>query len=500
MKGVGTFFNGMIKIRKKKKTFINKTDKISVVPSISYTTKVTGKAIFQCRNQEEATWYALLLNNFFKKINAFPIDRNIYELKPDNKIGLFSSIKIYGIYTTVSEKTNRITIYANGYPVESKNGYFMFFPLYFLSKQAKSLYCNFVLEGTISSDLHFFKKSNKNNEIVYKRYIDTYFKLNTHKKFSIFDITKNYISFFEPISSTIKCLPKGYKFNDKINVIGDDFEKAYKINHIFKKIFSLLFERKDVLEIFDNINNQLFKYSYTKWKMEIDKIEVKQNDIKKFLKKKNSLNCFDKNSNEDLLKLQAIFVRLFDALYNSDVLRNKKILFKINPKDNFLYKKDYHHELILIIKQNYMYFGYICGKKIFENTLDEHFNFEIKPTNELDIINFFSSFLPSKEDISPLSLFNLSKFEGDFYEYCKKLPKVYLNRKFNIPLESNFVSLFFNELQAKKIMKEEDDIYHLIEKNNKNHNLYPSLCETCIHKIRKQTIGCSDCFDFKFLK
>lgn len=457
---------------------------------MTYKTEIKGRADFECRNHEEAKWLSLLINKFFQLRNIFPKGRNLFNLE-------YSFGNDDGIYTTVSGKNNKVylSIHANNFKVNNENDSIIIFPIYFLSKQTRLIHCDFVIEGSKVGDLQFIKK-NESGKIEYKKYKTDFLTIHHCDEYSLFDIIKNYPSFFEPIQYIIKSRITSNISQEEISVKGDDFEKKYPLSNIIKSFFTLFFEKVDYLKNIYTLNEKIKEYQL--WKKRIEEFEVKQSDIEGLLTTEDSINDFDKDSIIDLMKLQAIFSRIINSLTNN--YEHSNAFIKLTHKDEYLSKTKYYSTLYFEILPSSFYFNCNFGTKVFDSTLEEYYKTNYQLTEEQNNIQeVFNRLLSNRFPMlqPPLSFIQLCNFSGDFYEYCKSLPKIYIHDDFNIPLDTHFVSLFFNELSGGFFSDTGDNTYYLIEKNHKKRKEFTSLCELCMHRIRKTTIGCNGCFDFK---
>lgn len=436
---------------------------------------VSGKAIFECRNREEATWFALLVNKYFSKRNVFPEEMNVYDLI-GNSISL--EVERQGIYAVLTEKSRKVylTIYAD-YSIDGKDRYLLYFPLFFLSKQTKLIDCNFFIRSDNQEHLYFFVKYE--GKIIYKIYkSDCYTDCEETRYFNLFDLINSFPTFYKPISCIVQKTPINFNFNEKVLIKSDNGEKSYKLSLIFEKIFSLLFS--NLISYFYAMNE---RFNYKSWKKEIEKIKINQIDIQKLLLNKINFDDFCEKPESDLLKLQAIFCRIIDALIDYKDIHGKYFSFEMQPTDNFLSEKGIRCEFEFEFDSDSFSHQLNYYECLFDSSLEDYYKETLK--------QIFPYGLYSDDSFS--SFINLFISSKDFYNEFKKFPKVYLKENIYIPLEPHFISLFFDEFEGKKLDKKSNDTYSLIKKQNS------SICESCIHKIRKLTLGCKDCLDFHLL-
>lgn len=457
---------------------------------MGYETYYSGDATFECRNKEEAVLLAYLINKYFEQLNVFPL-REVYDLKNYKE----DYIKTDGIYATVFEEKDKALLKINAEsssPVRNDDGYgsILFFPLYFLSKQTKLKDCYFVMEGQNFGDLKFFVKSEKQDEISYIKYdAESYYCYNDSQGLSMYSLILKYEDFFKPVSDIIKGPPKSF-VDFEITVEANDGIRTYNADVIFEKLFDLLFNQMDIsFKLRDT--NSVFK-DYKEWKNKIDEFVVNHIDIENLLTNDNFYDDFN-DCQDELLKIQAVFNCLINALIESEFI-DEKLEFYCNYEDSFLNNKDYYCVFNFRFGPKYFTLDLEYGKHISDFYLDEYFEFHYQPPKGEDIISHFTkylSYISMKK--SALSFSNLSLFSGDFYEYCKTKPKVKMEEDIYLPLDLYFVPLFFDEFEGKLLVDKGNDTYHLVNQNDKNTNLYPTLCGLCKHRIRKMTMGCNNC-------
>lgn len=451
-----------------------------------------GRADFKCRSKEEATWFALYLNKYYQSLDFFPHEQEICNLNLDKE-----KPNIEGIFVTINENKKDVYLSLHVNRIIKRNMLFeAFFPtIYFLSTQTEMINCDIDIKGEGVGSLTFIK--NKNGRIHYRDYenITHQFVFND-RKINFFDIVKAYIYYFKPIQKIYNGSPVivNHDKEEKVVVKLDEDEKSYKVYDILNKLLILIFERAD---IFPNIYNLIKDIpNYDDWEKSMKNIKITQKDIDELLFKKNIFDTFDKNSKDDLNKIQAIFYHLMDSLSvtSKDNFGHSIWLCTIKYNDHFLNKKNRTCSFLINIQPNYFTLRFEYAKKLTDTYFDSFYKsfILVLPDNYL------------KAGIKHGSVYNLfiklTKFSGDYYKYLKTLPKVYLNEKYYIPLDNYFIQLFMEEFKSKKIINIENknDTFRLTEKNEKNENSQ-SICELCINQIRKSTIGCESCFDFQYI-
>lgn len=456
-----------------------------------------GKAVFECRNKEEAIWYALLLNQFYNKNHFFPDELDVFDIEEDNEL-------IEGIFATVTEDSDTdaayLTIRTNG-NVDYVNETTLIFPLYFLSKQLKMIECNIYVENISYWDFQFFLESDKPGKIHFIKYEFDDIKTVKYNRFAIYDLINNYYE-IKKMKKVIIDYPEINAYvNDAVKIKADDGDKNYKYYMVLNKILTLLFERTDIISKLYKFNKGYTKYD--DWKKEIENIDVKQVEIENFILNDNSFDSFDTNYASDLIKFQAILHRLTNGL--SDYTEKYEPIchtFDLIQNDDLLSNEELCAKLFLNFDSNHSLINLNFAKKVHDSSLDDFYEENYQPPKGQDALSYFIGQGPIYLNQNDYEYFfvKLSGFTKDFYEYCQTMPKVYLKDNIYIPLNAYFITMFYNEFKGKMLVEQNPGVFHLGKKYNKEYNSYQSICDMCINKIRKVTTGCDTCYDYQLLK
>jgi len=144
----------------------------------------------------------------------------------------------------------------------------------------------------------------------------------------------NYSTNIKPRISSLKILKEQYKE-------WEDYENKLKIINAFK-----MFELRDMLELYDKINEYTYNNSLKpliisklKVKEEIKEIEVKIKTLENLIVKSSTINIYNKENRESYDKLFEILIDIDDILNILESIITNFQAFKIDMYDNYILNK-----------------------------------------------------------------------------------------------------------------------------------------------------------------